>query len=105
MEHWRTILPQGVIHDVHYEDVVSDLETEARKMVAHCGLDWEDGCLAFDRTKRPVTSASSIEVRRPIYPHAVGRWRRYANELGPLLEALEIPLANVGNPLMAMDHA
>jgi tetratricopeptide (TPR) repeat protein len=105
MEHWRTILPQGVILDVHYEDVVADLETEARKMVAHCGLDWEDGCLAFDRTKRPVTSASSIEVRRPIYPHAVGRWRRYANELGPLLEALEIPLANVGNPLMAMDHA
>jgi tetratricopeptide (TPR) repeat protein len=107
MEHWRTVLPSDVILDVRYEDVVEDLEAQARKMLAHCGLDWEDGCLAFDRTKRSVTGASSIEVRRPLYRHAVGRWRRYANELGPLLEALEIPVANAGDPSgpVAPNHA
>jgi tetratricopeptide (TPR) repeat protein len=107
IEHWRTLLPPGVMLDVRYEDVVEDLEGVAGKMLAHCGLDWEDGCLAFDRTKRPVTSASSIEVRQPIYRHAVGRWRRYANELGPLLQALEIPVAKASDPSggMARDHA
>jgi hypothetical protein len=86
---------------------VEDLEAVARKMLAHCGVDWEDGCLAFDRTKRLMTSASSIEVRQPIYRHAVSRWRRYANELGPLLEALEIPAATASDPSgrMAPGHA
>ncbi|HXW28587.1 MAG TPA: tetratricopeptide repeat protein [Xanthobacteraceae bacterium] len=107
IEHWRTLLPEGVMLDVRYEDMVEDLEAVARQMLAHCGLDWEDGCLAFDRTKRAVTSASAIEVRQPIYRHAVGRWRRYANELGPLLEALEIPVAKASNPSgrVAPDHA
>jgi tetratricopeptide (TPR) repeat protein len=107
MEHWRRLLPRGVMLDVRYEEVVEDLEAMVRKMLAHCGLDWEEGCLAFDRTKRPVTSASSIAVRQPINRYAVGRWRRYANELAPLLEALEIPVAKAGGPSsrMAPNHA
>jgi tetratricopeptide (TPR) repeat protein len=107
IEHWRTVLPEGVMLDVRYEDVVDNLEAQARKMIAHCGLGWEDACLAFHQAKRPVTTASSVQVRQPIYRHALGRWRRYANELRPLLEALDVPLANAGTPSgpMASDHA
>jgi tetratricopeptide (TPR) repeat protein len=105
MEHWRRVLPPGVMMEVQYEDIVDNLETQARKILAHCGLEWQDACLAFDKTQRPVTTASAAQVRRPIYRHAVGRWRPYANQLQPLLQALDIPLSPVGTPSpMASPH-
>jgi len=88
MEHWRSVLPPGVMLEVRYEDVVDDLETQARRLVAHCGLDWEDACLAFHQTQRPVHTASVTQVRQPIYRSSVGRWRPYGHLLQPLLQAL-----------------
>jgi len=88
MRHWRTVLPQGVMLDVHYEDVVADLEGQARRLIAHCGLEWEDRCLEFHRTQRPVQTASVTQVRQPIYHDSVGRSRAYGALLGPLLDAL-----------------
>ena len=90
MAHWRRILPSGRILDVRYEDVVADLEGQAKRIVAHCGLAWDDRCLSFHKTERVVRTASARQVRQPIYTGAVGRWRVYERYLGPLLAELGI---------------
>jgi tetratricopeptide (TPR) repeat protein len=89
MAHWRQILPAGSFLDVRYEDVVADLEGQARRILAYCGLPWDDRCLSFHRTERVVRTASAIQVRKPIYQGAIGRWRVYEEQLGPLLRALD----------------
>jgi tetratricopeptide (TPR) repeat protein len=89
MAHWRDVLPAGTMLDVAYEDVVDDLEGQARRIIAHCGLAWEDACLAFHQTQRPVQTASATQVRQPIYRGSVGRWRPYRKLLQPLLQALD----------------
>lgn len=88
MQHARQILPSGMMLDVQYEDVVADIETQARRIVAFCGLPWDDRCLSFYETKRVVRTASVSQVRQKIYSRAAGRWRRYEKHLGPLIEAL-----------------
>lgn len=85
MAHWRRVLPPGRILHVRYEDVVADLEGQARRIVAHCGLDWDARCLAFHQSERPVRTASSAQVRQPIYNNAIGRSRVYTEFLAPLL--------------------
>ena len=67
MEHWRRVLPPGVMLEVQYEEVTDDLEGQARRLVAHCGLEWDDACLSFHQTQRPVQTLSAAEVRQPIY--------------------------------------
>jgi tetratricopeptide (TPR) repeat protein len=89
MAHWHRVLPPGRILDVRYEDVVADLEGSARRIVAHCGLGWDARCLDFHRTERAVRTASAAQVRRPIYGHAVARWRTYERFLAPLLAELD----------------
>ncbi len=90
MAHWRRVLPAQSILDVRYEDVVADLEGQARRIVAYCGLPWDERCLSFHETERPVRTASATQVRQPIYKSAVGRWRVYEAQLPPLLRALGI---------------
>jgi tetratricopeptide (TPR) repeat protein len=97
MEHWRRVLPEGVMLDVQYEELIADFEPQARRMVAHCGLEWHDACRAYDKTTRPVKTASSAQVRRPIYRSSVGRWRPDADTLKPLLDGLGPDLAG-GRP-------
>jgi tetratricopeptide (TPR) repeat protein len=93
MAHWRRVLPAGSLLDVRYEDVVADLDGQARRIISYCGLPWDDRCLAFHRTERPIRTASATQVRKPIYQGAVGRWRVYEDQLGPLLGALDVPSA------------
>jgi hypothetical protein len=88
MAHWRAVLPAGRILDVRYEDLLADLKGQAQRIIAYCGLPWDERCLAFHKTERPVRTASATQVRRPLYTSAVGRWRLYADHLGPLLHAL-----------------
>jgi tetratricopeptide (TPR) repeat protein len=88
MAHWRTVLPAGTLLDVEYEKVVADLDGEARRIIAYCGLAWDDRCLSFYQTDRPVRTASATQVRQPIYKSAIGRWRVYEEFLEPLLAAL-----------------
>jgi len=90
MDHWRSVLPAGVMIEIAYEDVVDDLEAQARQIIAHCGLEWDDACLAFHKTRRPVRTSSVAQVRQPIYQSSVGRWRPYREQLRPLLEELGI---------------
>jgi len=87
MEHWNRVLPGRVI-DVVYEKLVADPETEIRRLLAACGLPWDDACLRFHENERSVKTASSSQVRRPIYKSSLQRWRRYEKHLGPLFEAL-----------------
>jgi tetratricopeptide (TPR) repeat protein len=94
MDHWHKVLP-GKVLDVHYEDVVSDLEGQVRRILEYCELDWEDSCLRFHETSRSVRSASSEQVRQPIYKSAVGTWRHYESHLGLLIEVLEPLLAKL----------
>jgi hypothetical protein len=68
--------------------MVGDLETEAKRIIDYCGLAWDSACLSFHKTKRPVRTASVIQVRQPIYGSSVGRWRPHEKELEPFLRAL-----------------
>jgi tetratricopeptide (TPR) repeat protein len=88
MEHWHRVLPAGRILDVRYENVVADLEGQARRLVAHCGLEWDPRCLTFHQTERPVRTASAAQVRQPIYTSAIGRSRPYEPLIGALLAEL-----------------
>lgn len=88
MEHWRRVLP-GKVLEIQYEKLVADQEAQSRRLIEHCGLDWEDACLAFEKNRAPVATASSAQVREPIYTRAVERWRHYEKHLAPLRELLE----------------
>lgn len=79
-KHWHEVLP-GKVLDVHYEGTVTDLEGQVRRILDHCGLPFEQGCVDFHQTKRAVKTASSEQVRQPIYTGALGIWRRYAAHL------------------------
>ena len=82
----------GAMLEVQYEEVVADLEGQARRIVAYCGLEWDARCLDFHRTERQVRTASVSQVRQPIYKSSVGRSRAYKAFLGPLREALKTDL-------------
>ena len=90
MDHWRRVLPAGIMLDVRYEDVVADVDRQARRIVAHCGLEWDDSCLDFHKTQRPISTASAMQVRQPIYRTSVGRGRPYMGLLQPLIEELRL---------------
>ncbi len=87
MEHWRQVMP-NVMLEIDYEDVVVDLESQARRIVAHYDLTWDDACLDFHETARSIRTASARQVRQPIYRSSVGRWREHEGMLQSLLEAL-----------------
>src|SRR5262249_52646270 len=91
MAHWRRVLPDGVMLEVQYEDLVADFAPQTRKIIAYCGLEWDERCLAFYAAQRPVRTASVNQVRQPLYRSSVGRWRAYAPMLQSLLEELEAP--------------
>jgi hypothetical protein len=88
MAHWRVVLPRDVMLDVSYEDVVDDLEGQARRLIAYCGLPWDDRCVSFHATSRPVKTASVAQVRSPLFRSSLQRWRKYEAGLAPLLHEL-----------------
>jgi hypothetical protein len=89
MQHWRQVLPVAV-HEVSYDEMVANQEAVSRRLLAFCGLEWDDRCLAFYESQRPVQTASKLQVRQPIYTRSVARWQRFANHLQPLRDALRI---------------
>ncbi len=88
MAHWEKVLPKGTIHTVVYEDVIADTEKEAKALIAFLGLEWNDKCLEFHKSDRPVKTASVAQVRKPIYKTAVKRWKKYGDGLKPLADAI-----------------
>ncbi|MCP5092525.1 MAG: sulfotransferase family protein [Gammaproteobacteria bacterium] len=94
MEHWREVLP-GVVHSVQYEDLVNDIEAESRQLLDFCELGWQPQCLKFHENKEASTTASSVQVRQPVYQSSVGKWHAYRQQLAPLIAVLDkagIPL-------------
>lgn len=88
MDHWDEVLP-GRILRVQYEDVVNDFEVQVKRILDYCGLPWEDACLSYFESDRAVNTASSEQVREPIYKDAMGYWKNYESHLDDLLEVLD----------------
>lgn len=88
MRHWREVLPEDFILDMKYELTVSDPENRIRRLLDFCKLDFEEDCLEFHKVKRTVTTASSLQVRKPMYKSSLNRWMKYGDKLQPLLDAL-----------------
>jgi hypothetical protein len=87
MAHVDTVLP-GRVHRVFYESTIEDTEAEVRRLLDYCGLPFEEQCLRFHENERAVRTASSEQVRRPIFREGMDHWRHYEPWLGPLREAL-----------------
>ncbi|HIQ17590.1 MAG TPA: sulfotransferase [Novosphingobium capsulatum] len=88
MDHWDTVLPGKVLR-VQYEDVVDDLEGQVRRLLDFLGLPFEEGCIRFHQTERAVRTASSQQVRQPLYRSGVDQWEHFSAYLDPLRAALE----------------
>lgn len=84
MEYWHQLLPKGSFHTVHYENLIDDIDHEARRMIDHCGLEWDDACLEFYKGKRRVRTASVHQVRQPLYTTSKEKWKKYETQLQPL---------------------
>ncbi len=90
MAHWRAVLPPDRFLEIDYEELVSDFETQARRLIAFLGLEWEPACLEFHKTRRIIRTASVNQAREPIFTGSVGRAQRFAPYLAPLLAALGV---------------
>jgi tetratricopeptide (TPR) repeat protein len=97
MAHFDAVLP-GRIHRIHYENMVENTEPETRRLLDYCGLAFEPACLRFWETDRPVRTASSEQVRQPIFREGLEQWRHYEPWLAPLIQALApvLPAADTG---------
>jgi len=88
MKHWRSVLPPEMMLDLPYEETVEWPDRTSRKLIEFCGLEWDERCLQFHENTRVVTTASSWQVRQPIYTSSKERWKRYEKHLDPLKQAL-----------------
>jgi tetratricopeptide (TPR) repeat protein len=88
MSHWQATMP-GAIVELSYEALVADQLGETRALLAFCGLDWEEGCAQFHANPAASTTASAVQIRRPIYDSSISQWRHYEKQLAPLRSQLE----------------
>ncbi|MBF0359304.1 MAG: tetratricopeptide repeat protein, partial [Magnetococcales bacterium] len=87
MTHWQELFSED-IYNINYEELIKNQEGESRKLLDFCGLEWDDRCLNFHKSARGVKTASSYQVRQPLYSSSVDGWRRFKNQLQPLTKAL-----------------
>jgi hypothetical protein len=97
MAHFDSVLP-GRIHHVFYERLIEDVEGEVRRLLDYCGLPFEDSCLRFYENARPVRTASSEQVRLPLFTDSLEQWRHYETWLEPLKAALAPVLSDYPSP-------
>ena len=88
MTHWQSVLPADRFMELHYEDIVHAQEKETRRLLSFCGLPWDEACLRFHENTAPVSTASSVQVRQPLYSGSIGRWKRYGDSLETLKNQL-----------------
>ena len=88
MSHWQSSLPEDRFMQVEYETIVHDQEKQTRRLLAFCGLDWQENCLSFHKNQAPVATASSVQVRQPLYSDSIGRWKKYGSEVNQLRDWL-----------------
>jgi hypothetical protein len=87
MDHWNAVLP-GRILKIDHEDIVEDLDANVRRLLDFCGLEFESACLDFHKTERSVRTASSEQVRQPIFREGLDQWKNFEPWLGPLKTGL-----------------
>jgi len=92
MQHWHEVLPGRVLR-MQYEEVIEDIDLQVRRLLDHCGLEFEAQCLAFYENQRAVRTASSEQVRQPIYTDALLQWQHFEHHLQPLKDVLADELA------------
>jgi hypothetical protein len=83
MKHWQSTLGDALLV-VKYEELAATQELVSRQMIEHCGIAWEDNCLAFHHQESPVATASAVHVRQPLYTTSIGKWRHYEGQLDTL---------------------
>lgn len=88
MSHWHSVFP-GQIFDVEYEDLINDQINISRQLIDYINLEWDEACLNFYDNERTVKTASNLQVRKPIYKNSVERWKRYEQQLQPLIDVLQ----------------
>lgn len=88
MQHWQTVMP-GVIYQLSYEQLVTDLPTQARKLIDFCALPWQPQCAHFEQNKAASTTASAAQVRQGVYSSSVGKWRHFSDELAQVKQTLQ----------------
>jgi tetratricopeptide (TPR) repeat protein len=95
--HWRATLPPEALLEIKYEDIVKDQAAASRRLIDFVGLSWDDEVLRFHESAAPSSTASAVQVRRPVYSSSVGKWRHHAERLAPLRARLarEIPEAEL----------
>ncbi len=98
MKHWRRVVP-GRVFEVSYENLIGSQESTTRDLLEFCGLPWHEACLHFEQNAAPVGTLSATQVRMPIYRSAVGRWKRYASQLKPLLDLLGSADVEIDHPM------
>lgn len=103
MDHWHEVLP-GRALTVQYEEVVTDFETQVRRLLEYCDLPWEEACLYYHETVRPIRTASSEQVRQPVYTKSVHFWRNHEKHLGELIEVMT-PILNRYQKYEAMNKS
>lgn len=87
MAHWHHIMPEQIF-DFQYEDLITNQEERTRALLEYCELDWDDKCLTFHKTERAISTASDMQVRKPLYKEAVERWKKYESHLSELRHAI-----------------
>lgn len=88
MSHWRETLPSDRFLEINYEDIVYHQEEKTREILSFCNLDWDEACMRFHENDAPVSTASSVQVRQPLYSGSIGRWKKYGDLLDDLKQAL-----------------
>jgi hypothetical protein len=86
MSHWERVLPADAMLTIRYEELVKDAAGQVDRLLSHCNLTWDERCLAFHETRRPVRTASAAQVRQPLYETSVGRWHGFADMVRPFLD-------------------
>jgi hypothetical protein len=88
MAHWERVLPSNRFLQIRYEDIVFDQRNQTKRLLKFCDLEWKEACLNFHQNEAPVSTASSVQVRKPLYSGSIGRWQRYAGALDELEQIL-----------------
>jgi len=87
---WRRHMPPTRYMEIHYEDIVNDQQDSTRSLLDFCGLSWNEACLRFHENAAPVATASSVQVRQPLYSGSIGRWKKYGDRLNGLRNTLKL---------------
>ena len=87
--HWLKTLPKENLHEIGYENIVNDQENQTQQLLSFCDLSWDDRCMRFHENLAPVSTASSVQVRQPLYSGSIGRWKKYGDRLDGIQDILK----------------